>query len=54
MRGGNLKQSLASGTSRIAEVTLSALLMASTSYADLDVLGTLEACLLYTSPSPRD
>ncbi len=43
MRGGNLKQSLASGTSRIAEVTLSALLMASTSYADLDVLGTLEA-----------
>ncbi len=57
MRGGNLKKSLASGASRlaltggasrIAEVAawpaiVAALLMASTSYAESDVLGTLEA-----------
>lgn len=35
MRGGNSKQTLSSGASRIAEVALSVLLMAGTSYADL-------------------
>ena len=43
MQGGNSKQAFARGASRLAEVAPSALLLASTGYADLDFSRTEEA-----------